>query len=91
MSGYEGMPRCFGSEWNISSCRGCIFFDECYQAIEVARKRETGGAERTYTRVQLANHVWRMREKAGCTFGEIARAMCVSTVEARRLYKEAMR
>lgn len=91
MSGYEGMPQCFGAEWGISECKGCIFFDECYMASDMARKKETGGAERTYTREQLAHHVWRMREKSGCTYGEIARAMRVSTAEARRLYKEAMR
>ena len=91
MSGYDGMPRCFGTEWDVKGCKGCIFFEDCYTASDMARKKETGGAERTYTREQLAHHVWRMYEKSGCTFGEIARAMCVSTVEARRLYKEAMR
>lgn len=91
MSGYEGMPRCFGAEWDVSGCQGCIFFAECYESTELARKKESGGAERTYTRKQLAHHVWRMYEKAGCTFGEISRAMRVSTAEARRLYKEALR
>ena len=44
MSGYDGMPRCFGAEWDVKECDGCLFFDECYSATELARKRETGGA-----------------------------------------------
>lgn len=42
-------------------------------------------------RYQLAKHVYRMRVKSGCTFGEIARALRCSVAEARRLFKEAMR
>lgn len=43
------------------------------------------------TRRQLAKHAYRMRERAGCTFGEIARALKCSVAEARRLYRESMR
>lgn len=37
-------------------------------------------AERT--RRQLAKHAYRMRERAGCTFEEIARALKCSVAEA---------
>lgn len=42
-------------------------------------------------RHQLAKHVYRMRVKSGCMFGEIARAIQCSAKEARALFKEAMR
>lgn len=46
-------------------------------------------AERT--RRQLAKHVYRMRERAGCTFEKIARALKRSVAEARELYRESLR
>lgn len=49
------------------------------------------GREEGRTRRQLAKHVYRMRERAGCTFGEIARALKCSVAEARRLYRESLR
>lgn len=94
MRGRSGMPACYGVEWDARECAGCIFFAECCEETFGARMREAesgqGGDDRTYTREQLAHHVWRMREKSGCTFSEIARAMRVSSREARRLYREAM-
>lgn len=94
MSGRRGMAGCFGAEWDVRECAGCVFFAECCDETFGSRMREVesgqGGDERTYTRKQLAHHVWLMREKSGCTFSEIARAMRVSSREARSLYREAM-
>lgn len=47
--------------------------------------------EAARNRRQLAKHVWRMRVKSGCTFGEIARALRCTVYEARALFREAMR
>ncbi|WP_270403183.1 hypothetical protein [Candidatus Collinsella stercoripullorum] len=40
------------------------------------------------TREQLASHAKRMRRCAGCTVGEIARALELTVHETRKLLKE---
>lgn len=93
MSADSGIPSCYGVEWDVRCCFGCVFFTDCYEASEKSRRSAFDGrqerGERTYTRSQLASHVRRMRDKAGCTFPEIARAMCLDVTQARQLYREA--
>lgn len=42
MSGYKGMPECFGRDWSPDRCAGCVFAWECVRELG----RREGRAER---------------------------------------------